>query len=71
MDKNIPKGIICLTLINCTVHYPKRLLMKLRFSNVRDENMAKDIICLTLLRCTVHYIRSSIAIGLLLIPPLE
>ena len=23
MDKNIPKDIICLTLINCTVHYPK------------------------------------------------
>ena len=23
MDKNIPKDIICLTLINCTLHYPK------------------------------------------------
>ena len=23
MDKNIPKDIIGLTLINCTVHYPK------------------------------------------------
>ena len=56
MDKNIPEEIIGLTLIiNCTLHYPKRLLMKLRFSNEMDKNIPKDIIGRTLINCTLHY----------------